>query len=306
MRVVFMGTPAFAVPSLKALSADHDVALVVTQPDRASGRGSCARPTPVKEAALALGLPVIQPVRLDEEAIAAIRAAAPDLIAVAAFGMLLPADVLAIPPLGCVNVHASLLPTYRGAAPIQRSILSGDEVTGVSIMRMELGLDTGPYALQRSVRIGDGYSSDVETALADLGASALLDVIEMMASGQVTWVSQDDDAATYAAKITKDDVALRPESSVQDAYRRVRAASRRAPARACLGDRELTVVRAVPVQAHVAPGAVCLVDGVPVLGMADGGLRLDIVRPSGKGDMPGAEWARGARLDADVCWRCTR
>lgn len=306
MRIVFMGTPSFAVPSLVALHDQHDIVLVVTQPDRASGRGSCARPTAVKEAALDLGLPVLQPRRLDEGAVQAIRDVAPDLIAVVAFGMLLPAEVLSIPPLGCVNVHASLLPRYRGAAPIERSILAGDELTGVSIMRMELGLDTGPYALQRSIPIGQGYTADVEAVLAREGATALLEVLDEIVSGQVQWVEQDESAATYASKITKDDVALRPEHGVAEAYRRVRAGSRRAPARACLGDKELTVVRATPVDPDVVPGAVCLVDGAPVLGVADGGLRLDIVRPSGKGDMTGVEWARGARLDGDVCWRCTR
>ena len=306
MRIVFMGTPTFAVPSLAALCSRHEVVLVVTQPDRASGRGTCARPTAVKEAALDFGLPVMQPTRLDAGAVQAIRDAAPDLIAVAAFGMLLPAEVLAIPPLGCVNVHASLLPKYRGAAPIERSILAGDDVTGVSIMRMELGLDTGPYALQRSVPIGEGYTADVEAALAHEGATALLEVLDEITAGTVQWIEQDESAATYASKITKDDVALRPEYGVREAYRRVRAASRRAPARACLGDKELTVVRATPVDPHVAPGAVCLVDGAPVLGVADGGLRLDIVRPSGKSDMTGIDWARGARLDEDVCWRCTR
>lgn len=306
MRIVFMGTPAFAVPSLKALAARHEVTLVVTQPDRASGRGSCARPTPVKEAALELGLPVLQPSRLTGEAVDAISQAHPDVIAVAAFGMLLPADVLEIPEFGCINVHASLLPRYRGAAPIQRAILSGDVKTGVSIMQMEKGLDTGPYALQRAIPIRDHYADEVEAALADTGATALLEVLEALGTGAVDWVAQDDDAATYAAKITKDDVALDIDLSTEEAYRRVRASSRRAPARACLGDRELTVVRATPVATAVAPGAVCLVDGAPVLGVADGGLRLDVVRPSGKGDMSGIDWARGARLDDGVCWRCTR
>ncbi|MDY0340939.1 MAG: methionyl-tRNA formyltransferase [Coriobacteriia bacterium] len=306
MRIVFMGTPEFAVPTLVALAEHHDVALVVTQPDRASGRGSCARPTPVKEAALELGLPVLQPARLAADAVAAIVAARPDVIAVAAFGMLLPAEVLDIPPLGCINVHASLLPYYRGAAPIHRAILSGDSETGVSIMRMEVGLDTGPYALRRAVPIDDRYAEDIESTLADVGASALLEVLDAVDTGTVEWIDQDDRDATYASKISKDDVALRPELEMEEAYRRVRAGSRRAPARACLGDREVTVVRAVPVAADVAPGSLCMVDGVPVLGLVDGGLRIDVVRPSGKADMAGADWARGARLDADVCWRCTR
>ncbi|MHB8049832.1 MAG: methionyl-tRNA formyltransferase [Coriobacteriia bacterium] len=306
MRIVFMGTPAFAVPSLRALAARHEVTLVITQPDRASGRGSCERPTPVKEAALGLGLPVFQPSRLTGEAVEAIAQARPDVIAVAAFGMLLPVSVLEIPEFGCINVHASLLPRYRGAAPIQRAILAGDAETGVSIMRMERGLDTGPYALQRAIPIGERYADEVESALAETGAAALLEVLDELETGEVVWVPQDDDAATHAAKITKDDVALDTWLTTGEAYRRVRAASRRAPARACLGDRELTVARATPMPTTVAPGAVCLVDGAPVLGLVDGGLRLDVVRPSGKGDMSGVDWARGARLDDDVCWRCTR
>lgn len=306
MRIVFMGTPAFAVPSLDAVATHHEVELVVTQPDRVAGRGTCARPSPVKEAAERLGIPVFQQTSLRGESADVIASASPDVICVAAFGMLLPPEVLAIPPHGCVNVHASLLPLYRGAAPIQRSILAGDEETGVSIMLMEAGLDTGPYALQRRVVIGDRYADEIEADMATAGAEALLEVLGRIQTGEVSWVPQDEDRVTYAAKITKDDVALRPELSVDEAFRRVRAATRRAPARACLGDREVTVVRATPVGTADPAGGVCLIDGAPVLGFSDGGLRLDVLRPAGKGDMSGVDWARGARLTEDVCWRCTR
>ncbi len=306
MRIVFMGTPAFAVPSLVALSERHTVTHVVTQPDRPSGRGSSNRPSPVKQAATESGLTLLQPLRLTGEVVADLRSARPDVIAVAAFGMLLPPEVLEIPRFGCINVHASLLPRHRGAAPIQRAILAADAVTGVSIMRMERGLDTGPYALQRSVPVDERYADELEAELANVGAQALVEVLEMLDGAGVEWVVQDEQAVTYAAKISKDDVALRPELSREEAYRRVRASSRRAPARACLGDRELTVSRATPVGDEVPAGAVCLVDGAPVLGLADGGLRLDVVRPAGKGDMTGIDWARGARLADDVCWRCSR
>lgn len=306
MRVVFMGTPAFAVPTLELLAERHDVTLVVTRPDKASGRGSELRPSPVKHFALEAGLSVVQPTSLRGAVAEQLRAAAPDAICVAAFGMLLPPEVLTIPRQGCINVHASLLPRYRGAAPIQRAILAGDRVTGVSIMRMEEGLDTGPYALQRRVEIGDRYAEELELELARVGAQALIDVLDRIELGSFVWSPQNDTEATYAPKVTKDDVALLPDLSVQQAFARVRAATRRAPARACVGDRDLTVVRAHPTDAQTAPGAVCLADGVPVLGFADGALALQSVRPAGRGDMPGTEWARGARLTADACWRCTR
>lgn len=306
MRVVFMGTPVFAVPSLTRLAERHEVVLVVTRPDKASGRGGASRPPAVKAAAEAAGIPVLQPTSLKGEAIDTIRGLAPDVVCVVAFGMLLPAELLGVPVHGCLNVHASLLPKYRGAAPIQRAILDGEAVTGVSIMRVEESLDTGAYALQRPVAVGERYADELEAALADAGAEALLEVLDAITDGSAIWTEQDDAAATYAAKVTKDDVALLPDLPVREAHARVRAATRRAPARACVGTRELTVVKAQPARMGASPGAVCLSDGVPVLGFSDGALELQVVRPSGKGDMPGREWARGARLGPDECWRCTR
>lgn len=304
MRVVFMGTPAFAVPSLQALSRRFEVVTAVTRQDRASGRGSALRPSEVKVAAGCLGIPVWQPPTLRGDAAEHIRELRPDVVCVAAFGMLLPPEILAIPRYGCVNVHASLLPRFRGAAPVQRAILEGVAETGVSIMLMEEGLDTGPYALQVPVAVGEAYASELESALADAGAAALVAVLEALPA--VSWTPQDESCATYAAKITKDDVALLPELGVAEAFARVRAATRRAPARACLGDREITVVRVHPSEAGTAPGGVCVANGLPVLGFQDGGLVLDVVRPAGKADMPGDAWARGAHLDEGVCWRCTR
>lgn len=306
MRVVFMGTPAFAVPSLRAMMARHEVALVVTRPDQASGRGTRLRHSEVKAVALEHDLPVLQPRTLRGEATAQIAAVAPDVICVAAFGMLLPAEVLDIPPYGCVNVHASLLPRHRGAAPVQRAILEGDSATGVSIMRMESGLDTGPYALQRPVEIGDRYAEEIEPEMASAGADALLEVLVAIEDGSVVWIAQDEAQATYAPKITKDDVALLPELSVREAFARVRAATRRAPARACVGTQEITVVRAHPEPQAVATGCVYVSGGLPHLGFADGSLGLDVVRPAGKGDMAAADWVRGARLGEECRWRCTR
>ena len=306
MRVVFMGTPEFAVPSLRALHDAHEVVAVCTRPDAPTGRGGALRPSPVKAHALTLALPVMEPTTLKGEVTERLVALHADVICVAAFGMLLPPETLEAAKHGCINVHASLLPRHRGAAPIQRAILEGDAVTGVSIMRMEEGLDTGPYLIVRETPIGDRYAEELEAELAVLGAGALLEALELIEAGRASWTEQDELHATYAAKITKDDVALLPELTVTAAFRRVRAATHRAPARACLGERELTVVRATPSHEPVAPGYVCLHDGIPHLGFADGSLSLDIVRPAGKSDMSGAEWARGARLADDTCWRCTR
>lgn len=306
MRVVFMGTPAFAVPSLRALEGEHDVVLVVTRPDRAAGRGSELRPSPVKQAARSLGLPIAQPSALAGDATRQIAALDPDVICVAAFGMLLPPETLEAARLGCVNVHASLLPRHRGAAPIQRAILDGDEETGVSIMLMEAGLDTGPYALRRVVPVDGRSAIELEADLAQVGAHALLEVLHAMAEGTAVWTPQDERLATYAAKVTKDDVALVPDITAAAADLRVRASTRSAPARACVGERDITVVRARPAEFALEPGSLCVRDGEPVLGFADGGLVLETVRPAGRGDMPGSDWARGARLGADACWRCAR
>ena len=301
-----MGTPAFAVPSLQVLAERHHLVLVVTRPDRPAGRGGAPRPSEVKRAALELGIDLLQPDTLRGDTSLALAAAAPDVICVAAFGMLLPPEVLAIPPFGCINVHASLLPRHRGAAPIERAILLGDEVTGVSIMRMEEGLDTGPYALRREVPVHDMHAEALASVLSEVGAEALLDALEAVEDGTVSWTPQDESLATHAAKITKDDVALRPEIGTAEALRRIRASSRRAPARACVGDREITVVSARAAEVAVGPGDLCVVDGIPALGVADGALVLERVRPAGRGDMSGPDWARGARLDVGVCWRCAR
>ena len=161
MRIVFMGTPEFAVPSLKAVAAAYDVALVVTRPDAVRSRGKKLEPSPVKACALDLGLPVLEAKRMDAEAIDAVRAAAPDLICVVAFGCILPDELLAVAPLGAINVHGSLLPRWRGAAPIQRAILAGDEKTGVSIMRVAHDLDAGAWCRQVSTPIGTKTASQL-------------------------------------------------------------------------------------------------------------------------------------------------
>src|SRR3989337_2585711 len=202
MRVVFLGTPEFAVPSLRALAEQFAVLGVVTQPDRPAGRGRLPRPPPVKRTALDLGLPILHPEKIrPPEALAGLAAWAPDVIVVAAFGQILPASVLRAAPHGCLNVHASLLPRWRGAGPIQAALLHGDVETGVTIMKMDEGVDTGPILAQRSVAIRADSNAETLTAeLAAAGARLLLETLPQHAAGKLPPIPQDDRQAEPAAR----------------------------------------------------------------------------------------------------------
>lgn len=208
MRVVFAGTPDFAVPSLKALvAAGHHVAAVLSQPDRAAGRGRRVAAGPVTDCARRLNIGVLQPESLrDADALAELRRLQPRVMVVVAYGLLLNRGVLNLPDRGCINVHASLLPRWRGAAPIQRAIQAGDKETGVSIMRMEAGLDTGPVLARRGTPIAArDTAGTLHDRLAALGAELLIETLKRMEAGAVEAVPQDESLATYAAKITPDD-----------------------------------------------------------------------------------------------------
>jgi len=225
LLVVFFGTPAFAVPSLEALLASsHQVVAVVSQPDRPKGRGHQLQPTPTKAVALARRLPVLQPVKIREEAfLEQIRELRADLGVVVAFGRILPDSLLAIPRLGMVNVHASVLPRYRGAAPIQRAVLAGDAETGVTIMRVATELDAGPTFAVGTVPIpSDATSGDMETILASLGARLLLPVVDDLAAGRAVETPQDHSRATFAPKITKEEGALDWTQPAEVQHNRVR------------------------------------------------------------------------------------
>lgn len=203
-----MGTPAFAVPSLEALvEAGHEILTVVTQPDRGKGRGRELSPSPVKAAATALGIPVVTPVKIREASFAdSLRSLAPDFIVVVAYGRILPESVLAVPSGGCVNLHASLLPDYRGAAPINWSIINGDAETGVSTMLMDAGLDTGPVLLEKKVEIaGDDTTGTLGARLSALGAPLLVETIEGLLEGRLKPKPQDDEKATFAPVLKKED-----------------------------------------------------------------------------------------------------
>jgi methionyl-tRNA formyltransferase len=210
VRVIFFGSPEFAVPALEAVAAHHDVALVVSQPDRPAGRGRQLQAPAVKEVAARLGLPVEQPVRVKDPALAErLAALAPDVFVVAAYGRILPPALLAVPRLGPWNIHASLLPRYRGAGPIQWAVIRGEAETGVSIMRMEEGLDTGPVAAVRREPItGEDTAGTLSGRLARAGAELLLETLPAIASGTVSLTEQDHARATLAPMLSKQDGLL--------------------------------------------------------------------------------------------------
>jgi len=208
MNIVFMGTSAFAVPSLRYLLAStHKVVGVVTQPDRPRGRGRKLSPTPVKELALKHDLPITQPLKIkDSTAIALIKQWQPDLIVVVSYGQIIPAAILSFPRYGCINVHASLLPQYRGAAPIQRALMNGENITGVTTMFMDEGLDTGDIILQRSIFIEDSWDhGQLEAVLAENGAELLMETITRIAAGDIPRIKQDHSQASYAHRILAED-----------------------------------------------------------------------------------------------------
>jgi methionyl-tRNA formyltransferase len=301
-----MGTPEFAVPSLRALSHEHEIVEVYTQPDRPSGRGRKLKPTPVKSAALTLGLPVRQPETLrDSVELDHMAGLTPDIICVTAFGLILPQAILDIPKYGCINVHASVLPRFRGAAPIHRAILEGDETAGVSIMEMESGLDTGPFCRVSTVPVEDHDVESLTGLLADIGAKELLLALDQIQQGTVTWTVQDESLVTYAAKIDRTDVELAPHLAVVDALRRVRASSRQAPCRATVDGTNMTIVKASSAVAEqVGIGDVVVVDGEIIIGLADGAIRLDQIRPEGRQTMDGSSFVRGTRIGESPVWEC--
>lgn len=247
MRVAFAGTPGFAVPALHALSrAEQEVVLVLTQPDRPAGRGLDPAPSPVKRAAEALGIPVFQPTTLRDEAVQGrLRAARPDVMVVAAYGLILPQQVLQIPARGALNIHASLLPRWRGAAPIQRAILAGDRITGVCVMQMDSGLDTGPVLLRAETPIAsDETAGTLHDRLASLGAALLLNALNGLERGTLLPTPQGTEGVSYAPKIAKEEARIDWTRSAVDIDRQIRAFNPFPGAVAKLRDTELKVWRA--------------------------------------------------------------
>ena len=297
-RIVFMGSPEFALPTLKALAEKYTIAGVVTQPDRPAGRGRNLKAPPVKELALDLGLSVIQPKRLKEpDGMEQLYHWNPDLIVVAAFGQILRPEVLDLPFYGSLNIHASLLPRWRGAAPIHAAILHGDKETGITIMKMDPGLDTGPILNSKSIPISpDDTTGSLSPRLADLGANLLLETIPRYLAGDLDPVTQDEILATYAPTIKKAEAELNFTHSAISLERRIRAFNPWPCAFTRWQSKHLKIYHAHTAQGPlVEPGTTAIHEGLPAIGTRDGLLVLDEVQPAGKRAMPAEVFLRGAR-----------
>ena len=298
LAVVYAGTPEFAVPALEAVvAAGHRVLAVYTQPDRPAGRGRELAASAVKRRALELGLPVEQPVTLrDAVAIARLAALAPDVVVVAAYGLLLPPEALAVPRLGCLNIHASLLPRWRGAAPVQRALLAGDEATGVSIMRMEAGLDTGPVYRTERVAIGPrDTAGELSTRLAEVGARALVATLATLEQDRPVAVPQPAAGVSYARKLEKREAQLDWTQPAAVLERAVRAYQPWPVAETRWRGAQLRVHAAEAVAGAAAGPPGCIVaagsDG-PEVATGEGRLRLTRVQLAGRNVVAGAEFAR--------------
>jgi methionyl-tRNA formyltransferase len=297
-RIVFMGSPAFAAPTLRHLAQAYPVVGVVTQPDRPAGRGRSPAPPPVKELAIELGLPYIQPERLREpEAFAQLQSWRPEVIVVAAYGQILRLNVLELPPFGCLNVHASLLPRWRGAAPIQAALLHGDEQTGISIMRMDRGVDTGPILSQRALEIRkDETAESLSQRLSVLGAELLVETLPGYLSGMIQPVEQDHSLATLAPMLQKEDGVLNFSQPAEALARRVRAFQPWPGTSMAWEGQPLKIHRAHTAASVVKPpGSRSVLDGLPAVHTVEGALVLDEVQPAGRKKMPGAAFLQGAR-----------
>ena len=293
-RIAFMGTPEFALPALAALvEAGHEIVCVYTQPPRPAGRGRMARATPVHAVAAMNDIAVRHPESLrDAEAQAEFAALDLDLAVVVAYGLILPKPILDAPRLGCLNIHASLLPLWRGAAPIQRAILAGDRETGITIMRMDEGLDTGPILLQERVPIGpDADAAELHDALAVLGARMIVDALERLETGVLTETPQPDEGITYAAKIDKAETRIDWSRPAAELARQVNAFSPFPGAWFELGGERIKVLSAEARTGEGMPGTV--LDGRLTVACGDGALRILGLQPAGKTAMAAESFLRG-------------
>ncbi len=295
MRAVFLGSPAAAVPSLAALAEIADIALVVTNPDRRSGRGSATLATAVKRAADEWGIAVAQPDD-DESLRTAVAATESDIAVVVAYGRILRKETLATTRVGFVNVHFSVLPRWRGASPVEHAILYGDEETGVSLMRLDEGLDTGPViAIRKAEIVPSDTGGSLTARLSALGASLLVDALPSFMTGALVPAAQIDAGTTYAPRLTPFDAQLDPQRSATELERAIRAFHPRPGAWLSVDDTRLKVLGAGSAEAILPPGRIELVGDEVLLGTGEGALRLDSVQPAGKGVQRARSWMHGRR-----------
>ena len=304
MKILFMGTPDFALFSLKALveCGKHEICGVITQPDKPKGRGYALLPPPVKVYALEHNLNVFQPQTLKDEAFAKLLDELnPDLIAVTAYGKILPKNVIDYPKYGCINVHGSLLPEYRGAAPMQRAIIDGKDTTGVTIMYMAEGLDTGDMLLKKELKIGENDNFEaIHDGLGEIGANALLELIDLLSDGKAVRIPQDDSLSTYAQKITKEDCAIDFDKDALDVHNLIRGLSPVPLAfthtpngkmlkliESRIADRETE---------HDKPGCVISLDNGIEVACKRGSIKILRVLPEGKSRMNASDFIRGRNI----------
>jgi methionyl-tRNA formyltransferase len=307
LKLGFAGTPDFAVPALDRLAERHRIVAVFTQPDRPAGRGQALHVSPVKRRALELGLTIHQPATFKTaEAAEMLRAVQADALIVVAYGLILPAAVLRIPRLGCFNIHASLLPRWRGAAPIQRALLAGDRVTGVTIMRMEAGLDTGPMLLSRSIPIdARDNAKSLHDKLAAVGALLMVESLEALYRDALAEVAQPLEGVTYAAKIDKAEALIHWGGHAEEIARQVRAFNPWPVAETRFEGKQLRIWEAEPMDspggggAQWPPGAVLTAtpEGIDVV-CGTGVLRILKLQLPGRKPLPAGQFLRGQRLDA--------
>lgn len=304
MRLIFAGTPAFAAVQLLALrAAGHEIVSVLTQPDRPAGRGRRLTTGAVKQAALAAGIDVLQPATLKDEWLQARLAdSAVDAWVVAAYGLILPKAVLSAPKFGCINIHASLLPRWRGAAPIQRAIMAGDRETGVSIMQMDEGLDTGPVYLQRAIAIlPDDTAGSLHDRLAELGAALICEALARLEQGSIVPAAQDSSRASYAPKIAPQDTHVDWNGGAQSVARMIRALDPAPGAQARIKGQlvKLWSARAHDTESGRPPGTVLAVDADGIhIACAQGALIVTELQRSGGKRLPAPEFVRGFELRA--------
>ena len=302
MRIVFMGTPAIAAAVLESLAQAHQVVGVITRPDAVSGRGGKALPSPVKAAALALGVPVVEASSLKSADMQErVRAFEPDAICVVAYGAILPKEVLGTPRFGCLNVHASLLPRWRGAAPIERAILAGDANAGVCIMRMEEGLDTGDFCERREVAIENKSQAQLTRELAHAGAEALVCALAKIENGTASWTAQDEDSVTYAEKIGKGELDVDAGDSALQICRKVQASSEAHACHVSLNGKRLLLLEASIADDDAARGATAeLSAGDAIFRFKrllavtrEGVVEIKRVKPEGKKEMDAKAFCAG-------------